>query len=803
MNKNIFKLAVRSLLKQKQTSIINIVGLVLAFLTLSLITLWVAGEFSYDRHHSKAERIYRLSLETGTKEAGNYWHFARNGFLWRRELPNYFPEVECIAELAPCKETIFRLENNKFSEIGFAVKESIFNVFDIELVEGDYKSALVKKHSLIISERLANKYFKGDKVIGKALNLEGSYIDKEAVYEITGIFKDFPNTSHFQSDFFVYYNEPVNENITEWAYTYLLLKEGASIKGVEDKIDDFKATHVPEGYHNYIQAFHFTPLTDIHLHSHIEREIQQNGDIKHVKLFIFVALGIFVVALVNFLNLMSASLGKRMSVFTLNIIIGGKRKHNIQQIAIEAIILSFLSLVITLGILFPVIHIMNSSGFIISLSITSVGVPYITLILLVALVLVVSTSILPYFLLQTKSNRLQQNKSTVIQSSKTTLYNKPLLVLQFAISMLVIIGSIVIKKQNNYLFSKSLGGTTKNVVHISRSFWSEENDLLRFRNEINQNPNIAQFATVMEEPSSLVKDARQVKTSLVPGGYSEYAYTIIPADGELFSLFEIPLVAGRTMKPYVEGQQFEEYILNESAVKHLGFKKPQDIIGADFTVNPYSNNDVIKGGKVVGVAKDFHFTSLYHPIQPTVFFHKPIWQWEMLVKFHEGNFETNITSLKACWQNVFPEYPFEYVMLSDTYNKVYQKDLIVNKLLNLFAILCIVISSIGLFGITSIILLNKIKEIGIRKVNGATIKEVMLMLNKEFVVWVFIAFIVACPLAWHLMHRWLENYAYRITINWWIYALAGIAAVLVALLTVSWQSFKTASRNPVEALRYE
>ena len=803
MLKYIFKQAFRNLKQQKQSTLINITGLVVAICTILFIAVWVMHEKSYDKHHSKSDRIYRLSVEEGSREKNNLWHFARTWQEWRRELTNFYPEIEELAELAPTFNTVVRIEDNSFYEKGFSVKPNIFNVFDFEFLLGDPETVLENTHSIIISESLANKYFLDLNPIGQTVELKGSYIDEEAQYTITGVYRDIPTTSHFHSEFFVHYTEPKGENQSEWAFTYLLLKKDSDIKAIQKRLPDFIKTHIPENQQESLIKIYFTPLTDIHLKSHIEREIEPNGDIKHVRLFISVTIGVFIIALINFINLLIVSFGRRISSININRVVGAGTKHNILQLMIEASIISLVSITISIILFKPLFYLLSNFDIIPSIDFNKSIYLNLLFILLIVFLVVSLAGIVPFYLLKLKNIRSGfQNTSEGLGLKRINFYNKPLLVIQFSISILVIIGSLILNKQNNFLFSQNLGHKDDNIILLNRNFWSEEDKMMLLKSFLEKNPNVENHCAIFEPPTYLNKDARQIKTSKIPGGFTDYSLSIFVTDHSLFDLFNIPLVAGRAMKPYVEGQKYEEYVLNESAVKKMGFKSNNEVLGIDFTVKPYFDG-IIHGGKVVGVVKDFNYTSLYHPIQPTVYFQKPIWQWHVLIKFVPGNLEQQLKSLKKDWVAAYPDYPFDYEIVSDLYKEAYKKDITVNKLLNLFSIFCIIISSIGLLGISSILLINKTKEIGVRKVNGAKIPEIILMFNKDFIRWILVAFVIACPIAFYTMNKWLQDFAYRTEISWWIFVLAGFFALLIALLTISIQSYKAANKNPVEALRYE
>jgi putative ABC transport system permease protein len=801
MLKQTLKQSWRSLLKQKQSTTINIVGLVVAVTLLLIIQSWVRYEKSYDRFHEKADRIYRVSFETGSVEGGNHWHFARSWQTWRRELPNYHPEIEAMAEMAPTFNTVVRIGDHVFYERGFSIKPQALDVFDFEFVMGDPATSLSGEHKVVISESMAEIYFGAENPLGKTVSMDGSYIDKEFDYTISGVFKDIPKNSHFQTNFLVSYTEPKGTNPTEWAYTYLLLKDGASIDQIHEQANGFIETHVPEGEQKNLKAIHFTPLTDIHLKSNIEREIQTNGDIRHVRLLTGISIGVFIIALINFVNLLTVSFGKRVLNFNINRLMGGGDRYNIWQLVAEAGAMAMASIGLSLLLYKPAIMLLQKAG-LFSGAVPNHNLWHFTLLSLIVFIVIAIVGTLPYFLLKIKTVRGNLHQALSPASKNLGLFNKPLLVLQFAISIMVIIGSLVLKKQNDYIFSQSKGYGDENIIMVDRNFWSEEREMMLFKNELDKNPAVMDYCATFQPPTHLNKDARQVKSSRIPGGFTDYAMAIFVTDHSLFHFFGHPIIAGRTMKPYIEGQCFEEYVVNESAVKKMGFQSPQEVIGMDFTVKPFFP-DIIKGGRIVGVVKDFTYTSLYHPIQPTVFFQKPIWQWYFLIKLAPGSFENNIASIQQDWKEIYPEFPFEYEMLTDVYNKAYGKDVAIFNLLNIFSVLCIVLSSIGLLGITSILLLNKTKEIGIRKVNGAKVWEVVAMLNKSFMLWVLAAFLLAAPVSHYAMQKWLENFTYKTHLSWWIFALAGAGSLAISLLTVSLQSWKAANKNPVESLKHE
>ncbi len=789
----VFKFALRNIRNNLQVSSIKIIGLIIGFLTIMYITAWVSYEMSYDKHFSRSERIFRLSVEQVDQERNFYWHFARTWQPWRKDFPAYFPEIENMAELSPLFRTNIKIGENRLStRKAFASDSSFFKVFDIHMLEGDPVHALDALNTVIISQEYADRYFAGELPINKTIEIERN--NKFIPHTITGVFKDIPPNTHFDIDFLLSNSPPENQTGNVWAYTYILLKEGSFIGDIQVKLPEFMKSHVPENQQNNSNVY-FTPLTDMHLKSNIEGEIQANGNMKQVRFFIVIAFGVFIMVLVNYINLNMALYNRRIATFTMNRILGAKLKHNFLAMLIESAFLATVALFISYaGFKLLRLYSTGTDFEIYNLPGYSVG--------LIFLITVVSGSLPPlWFRLKSKAFFLQRKSLSVVTDRKYKWFNHTMLISQFSISILVIVCSIIMTKQNYFLLHNQLGKEQGQLISVARAFARNDNGTT-FVEELRKHPEIDDVTGIFENPTYLIKDMRAFSCSNLPENKQGKLISICPADYNFFNFFNIDLVAGNYLQPYRKGQQFMNYILNEKAIKFLGFNSPEEAIGSEFQLGSY-NNDIPFGGRIVGVVKDFHFSSLYHPIEPTAYFQIPKYYGAYILKVKHGNEQLALAKAKQEWDRFFPDYPFDYQYLNDVYLDSYKKDLIQGRLINILALCSIIISCIGLIGISGILLVQKTKEIGVHKVNGARSIQVIAMLNMNYIKWIIIAFILATPLAYYFMTNWLDNFAYKINPGWWTFSLGGILVLIVAVFTVTWQSWRAASKNPVEALRYE
>ena len=793
-----FKLITRNLINGKVHTVFNITGLAIGFACALIIIIWVKNEFSYDKQLPAADRIYRLTFETNT--SGNRIHFARCYEKWIWQMPRVFPQIEELIRLEPYRHTAIKAGVNKFySDRIFATDTNFFKVFNINLLSGDIEKVLSEPFSAVISSSLANKCFGNTNPIGQSLLLSGEYDTKMIAFTIKGVMKDSPINSHVHFDVLTSFAKPAEA--PDWAYVYLLLKPNTSPDKILSGFPSFIKQVVQEKDQN-----NFTPylqkITDIHLFSDKDREIEPNGNITSIYVFIVIAFVLLLVSWVNYYNLNKARLMTLQKQIHIQRITGSNNKLIILQSLTESGICVVLSLILAM-LLLDVSEIPAKTLFGISLlpngfyDLDSSWI--IGLVLLSVSILAGSMPVIIYVVSGQKS--LPGSKEG-INNVITGLSSYGLLMtVQFCMSIILLVAAITIYKQNQFMFSRSLGEMSSDIIAFKRQNWEVRFKYNAFRNRALQNPLIKSVTASMEEPSGETVDALQVESQAIEKGPEEKRLYVLSVEDNFLDFFKIPLVAGRNFSLFNPDRKGEDYILNETAVKRLGWT-PEEAIGRPFSIK-FDTPGIFYGGTVVGVVHDFNFTTVRQEIKPYVLFQKPIFYLCFLVRVDSTKRNEAIADLKKIWEEVLPDYPFQYEFIGDMYRSAYSKELSQAKLTGFFSFLAIVIICLGLFSVTSVLVAKRTKEIGIRKVNGAKIIDVLTMLNSGFIKWVAIAFVIACPVAWYAMYKWLQNFAYRMEQKWWVFVISGFIVLIVALVTVTIQCWRTATKNPVEALRYE
>ena len=802
MFKNYLKIAVRNLLRHKAYSLINILGLAVGMACCILIMLYVQDELSYDRYHEKADRIYRV-VEEG-QVAGKTSNAVVTPAPMGPALVNDYPEVINVVRFFSMmdEKLLITHEDRRFQEERFLYADgSAFEVFTFPLLKGNPRTALKAPYTVVLTEEMAAKYFGGEDPLDQTLTIDGKD------YKVTGVLENIPSNSHFHFDFLASFTTLKEEDtqghqLGSWMnhsfYTYLLLAERASPTELEQQLPAFMNRHMGEQLRRAGVSFtpHLQPLTRIHLHSHLEYELEPNSDIRYTYIFSAIAFFILLIACINFVNLSTARSAHRAKEAGMRKVIGAHRLQLIKQFLGESALLSFISLLLAMAFVELVLPAFNSlSGKELTLAYDDQMVVLAGLVGIALLVGVISGTYPAFFLSAFQPAAVL--KGTLSIGMRGARFRKLLVIAQFAISILLIVATGVVQNQLDYIRTRRLGFDKEQVVVVS---------LLE---EAKQ-----KYEVIKSELSQIPGVLRATAAQSVPGGFTpQWLIRAAESDAEnipMYMLFVdhdfietlgIELAEGRNFSREYATDATRAFILNQAAVKKLGWnstagKELEWLWLGDQT-------HVLKKGPVVGVVKDFHFRSLHHEIEPVVIHIAPGYFSCIAVRIRPGDVAGTLNDIEAKWRKLFPDHPLEYSFLDEDIAALYPSENKLGRIVGYFSLLAIFIACLGLLGLASFATEQRTKEIGIRKVLGASVSSIVLLLSKEFTGLVILANLIAWPVAYFAMKDWLEDFAYRIDVGIGTFVLGGVLALVIALLTVSSQAIKAALANPVDALRYE
>jgi putative ABC transport system permease protein len=789
MLKNYFRVAWRSLVSNKSFSVINIFGLGLGMACSLLIILWVTDELSADNFHKDVNRIfmvYESELIDG-KRIGGYW----TPGLLVHELKRKIPEIQYGSGIMDAERTNFQVGDKKLKMDGIDADSDYFKMFTYPLLEGSARSALNTPASIAISDKMAKEFYgSAEAAIGRSIKWENDHD-----FTVTAVFADVPYNSSFKFDFVINWAAHLDANpwLKKWdnnsPATAIMLKPGADPARVLAKLD-----HFLDGYHkeftaNFRLDLGLQPYNQLYLHGNFVDGKPDGGRIEYVRLFSIVGVFILFIACINFMNLTTARSGRRAKEIGIRKVAGAIRGSLVRQFLIEAILLTTISAIVALLIVSTILPEFNQlTAKAIQLPISS---PYFYsgLIALIAITGTLAGIYPALFLSGLKPVRVL--KGALKFTGGSVFFRKGLVVFQFVLSIILIIGTIVVARQIDYVQTADLGFNRDNLLFIPLE-GELGNKFDVFRQQVAQLPGVKQVSSLQDRPVSIGRDVTATVewTGKTPG--SNTMFTITAAGYDLVQTMDLHLKEGRDFsRDYPTDTS--GYLINEAAAAIFKYPHP---IGQPLTLWG-------KKGHIIGVLKDFHLTSLHEPIRPLIIRpYKPTWG-NALVRVDPRHTKEVIAGITKTTAALNPQFPFTYFFLDDEYRKQYESDVIVGRLSNCFAVLAIFISCMGLLGLAMFTAEQRTKEIGIRKVLGASALSLLKLLSGEFMVLVGIALVIASPLAWWAMHAWLRDYAYQIEIKWWFFGLAGALAILIALLTVSIQSIKAALANPVKSLRSE
>ncbi len=787
------RLIFRNFRRNSSSFLINLTGLAAGFACAILIFLWVLDETKVDKFHQTDKQLYQV-MENQTMTNGTLTQEWTPDML-ARTMAAEIPEVRFAVAVTPAnmfgKFTISADNYNQIKAAGQFAEPNFFKAFSYKLIEGKPEQVLTENSSAVISSKLALLLFKTtENVIGKTFEWQVLNVKKQAV--VSGIFEGTPANSTAQFDFVLSYEAWINLSETvgrkiNWGnhapQTFLVLNEGADIKKLNSEIAGFVQSKM-KGSNVSLFA---TPYSRQYLHGNYTNGIQSGGRIEYVRLFSIIAIFILLIAGINFINLATAKASRRFREIGVRKVIGSGRKALFTQFIGEALVLTALAMVVSIVVVWlfmPQFNLITGKQLQLSFNTN-----FILAVVGIGLTTGILTGIYPAFYLS-GFNPLSILKGKPSRSSGEIWARKGLVVFQFGISIVLIASMIVVYQQVQFIQNKNLGYQKDQVIYFSKE-GNVAQQLQTFIAETEKIPGVVNTSDI----SSRLVGSPSTTYGVSWEGKDQEAninFEIMRADVNLIETLGIELAEGRSFSEKF-GDENSKLIVNQAAVDAMGLKNP---IGQ--TVNFWG-----KQKQIIGVVKNFHFQSLHEKVNPLTIIYDPNKTMTMMVKLKAGQEQQAIAELKSLYARFNPGFPFDYQFLDVAYQKLYEAEERVSALSKYFAGIGILISCLGLFGLAAYASEQRLKEIGIRKVNGAQITEVMVLLNKDFVKWVALAFAIATPIAWYIMNRWLESFAYRTSLSWWIFALSGILALGIALLTVSWQSWKAATRNPVEALRYE
>jgi len=807
MIKNYFKIAFRNFLRNKTFSGINIFGLAIGIATCLIIMLFVNNELGYDRYNKKANRMVRVYFEGNVqgekmKEVSVMPPVAQT-------LKADFPEVEEATRIRDYGTPKLVYGNRTFKEDAFAfVDSNFFQVFTLPLIEGNAKTALLEPNSIVITKALAHKYFGNEDPMGKVIAFKDG---KNAACKVTGLIDKVPVNSHFHFEIFASMSGLPESKEPTWMssnfFTYLVLADGYEYKKLDAKLPQIVEKYMGP---QMLQAmgmtlaefrkkgsdisFHLQPLTDIHLHSDFNWDLSQPGDIRYVYIFAIIALFMLIIACINFMNLSTASASKRSREVGIRKVLGSMKKDLIRQFLLESVILTTMATLLAIYFVYLALPLFNElSNQHLTLNFAEHPMLIPVLLFLVLFVGILAGSYPAFYLSSFKPVAVLKGKFT---SGKQNIgLRSGLVVFQFVISIILIVSTTVVYKQLSYIQNKQLGYDKEQVMILSDTWMLDKNQEI-FRRSLLNDPRVASisnsgylpagnsnnnnfFVAPEEDPNRLIKTLR---------------YDV---DENYIGTLGIHLLTGRNFsREFVTDSS--AIILNDAAA--TAFKWGEKAVG--HTISTSDNHGKKINYHVIAVVKDFHFRSLHELITPLVMVLSPD-AGTLIVKLKTKDVSGLIATLKNRWAALGAEDPLSYSFLDDRFNNTYRAEQNTGKILGIFAGLTIFVACLGLFGLVTFTAEQRTKEIGIRKVLGATVSGIVTLLSKEFLKLIFIAFIIASPVSWFIMNKWLQDFAYRIHISWLVFILAALLTITITIITVCFRAIKVALDNPVKSLRTE
>lgn len=798
MIKNYLKIAWRNLWKNKLFSFINIIGLAVGVACCVLIFLYVQNELSYDTYNEKADRIFRIT--SVVYQENKIDRFAPTSPYTAQKIQEGFPEVEKIVRMNFAGRLISYKDKKFYDTKTIFADSTFFDMFTLPLTEGSVQKALAEPYSIVVTEKIAKKYFGNEPAVGKMLNLSDTIN-----IMVTGVMKDFPVNSHFNVDCIISRSTLAEmfkavpdwrENETNWlncdSYCYLLLKNKVDVKPFEEKVNKY-LTKESAGLKKEIGMWMnvaIQPLLDIHLRSKLEHEFRgsKNSDISYVYIFSATAFLILLIACCNFINLSTAKSLNRSKEIGLRKVIGAKRGQLISQFLGESVLFTIIASLLSLLLVLLFIPLFNS--FIDTTLHFNLSIIWLYLAIIVSVGLLAG---LYPALLMSSFAPIRSLKGKISHGIADIIFRKGLVVFQFSIAVVLIIVTTLILRQLDFIQNRNIGLNKEQVLTIElRGIGPQKGEVLI--EELRKNPKVVS-TSIGNFSFKGIPDI-----TVLPEGFAQNEVTgcpVISVDENFLKTMQVQLSEGRNFSKDFPTDVNEAFMVNEAAVKFFRWKNSKNAIGkkVDWAYG--------KSGKIIGVVKNFNFASMKEDVKPLLIHIFKPWHGTVLARLKTNDLPATMKELESTWKTLAGDAPFKATFMEDDFNSLYKSEQNMRTVLGAFTFLSVLVACLGLFGLAAFTIKQRFREIGIRKVLGSNVSGIVQLLSKDFLKLVIISIVLAVPVAWYAMYKWLQDFAYKTEISWWVFVLAGTLAVLIAYITVAFQAVKAAIANPIKSLRTE
>lgn len=789
MFRNYLRVALRNFIRNRVFTLVNVFGLVFGIMSFGFISLWVWDEVKYDKFHKNADRIYQVFAEINHSGEQVIRPYAPSSLV--EPILERLPEVNEITRVFPA-QVVFETGNNKYSEEGIYADSSFLQIFSFPLKEGTTKGLFANSNSVIVSSQLAEKYFPDESALGKQIEIVEN---EKSIYTVTGVLDELPVNSSLQFDFILSYDE-FEERFRPWwgksnkaSYSnynvavYLSLEEGVDALRFNKKLNQFIVSNFDDQSDDELFIY---PFAEVYLHSDFNNSRVPTGRILYVKILFSIALFILLIACINFINLSTAIASKRAKEVGLRKVAGAQKRQVITQFLVESTIISLISLLIALMLVEISLPIFNylTNKFI---SVPFDSALFIAMLLLGGIVLGILSGSYPAFILSTFEPIKSLKTSNSFNTGGKGMRNG-LVIVQFALSIIFIVFSIVVKQQLIYIKNKDLGIRNENIIHHPLNGVKEKK--ASYKQELLNIPGIQSVSFTEQDPYSLSNSNAGV--SWVGKPSDDIFFNVIQVDYDFLKTFDLHILQGKDFS-LNEMSAGSEFVINESAAKAMMMDDP---IGSEITV--WGHN-----GKIIGMVEDYNHQSLTQLIEPVIIIANPEETWNAYIAFNTGEVENLLQSIQKVYAKYEQNYPFDFSFVDDRIESVYQDVIVIGKLSSIFTVVAALISCLGLFGLSAFVAQQKTKEIGIRKVMGADMTNILLMFSATYVKNILISLFIAVPIAWYFASDWLTNYSFHIGLSAWPFVIAGMSAILIAVFTVMYNSLVASMANPIDSLKAE